>query len=588
MRAGKAVSMGALVLVLILASRPECFALPGASSAGVGDAEPLVIEAEGLRLAMLPVPAAVFPYGQRDEMRIRVERGFYLEETELPYAIWKAVYDWATSEARGEARYSFASAGYSGGIPLDDAEWWKKPPRSDGSHPATMMTWRDALIFCNALTECCNAIVGTAFSCAYYADPDYRSPLRASSREGAADLSLGSSDMPYILASSPGNIDAMLCVADGFRLPSVYEWELAARYIADRNGDGDIADAGEATPGQLPSGALSAEDGEIDAVAVYKSAPERLSSPVATKRPNALGLYDMSGNVEEWCFDGNPSGSRPWRFARGGSWLAKKEEIGLTASIPPTLYYTTSWRGIRLAMNRPAPSGTGKSALSEAEKALEGYWGVRWESEGDHYVNKNFLADGSYLESQKNFPGNPRPDAYREIRGSWWLDGERLVVCYTHFRERRDGGLLGPSDAWSPYANYSETPYRFIGDGLYWGLHVARRLSGSGPLGSFECVFKEQREVAPGDWRREYFRSVIEVSEGELALTVYRSTGDDAGPWESRPLSRSRAAISAPSEGRVKVEAILEGGDLEVREYSFLWGPDYLVFDRPANLRRQD
>ncbi|MBP5561249.1 MAG: SUMF1/EgtB/PvdO family nonheme iron enzyme [Muribaculaceae bacterium] len=70
-----------------------------------------------------------------------------------------------------------------------------------------------------------------------------------------------------------------------FRLPTEAEWEFAAR------------------GGNLSKGYLYAGSNDVDEVAWHTNNSGRVSQPVATKAPNELGLYDMSGNVQELCLD---------------------------------------------------------------------------------------------------------------------------------------------------------------------------------------------------------------------------------------------------------------------------------------------
>ncbi len=286
-----------------------------------------------------------------------VDNAYWIGETEVTYELWYRVYSWATDPARGDGQYSFTfkyteSFGYytpragNDGIPGQDI---------NSQEPVTRVNWRHAMVWCNALTEWYNAHNGIAedLDCVYYSDSAFSTPIRTATEsetitwepgEGEHD---GTQDDPHVKDN-----------AAGFRLLTNNEWELAARW---RNDDTNTV-SGYIDPwfttGNSASGAttyyddysggsyepaLSAnnligvyffygdtyEETGVDGTAIVKS---------KTNGANALGLYDMSGNLWEWCFDWDPSSAGEKRVERGGGWRSGSFsiQVGYFGSLTPT------------------------------------------------------------------------------------------------------------------------------------------------------------------------------------------------------------------------------------------------------------
>lgn len=131
-----------------------------------------------------------------------------------------------------------------------------------------------------------------------------------------------------------------------FRLPSEAEWEFAAR-------------GGNNSMGTVYSGS-----NDIEEVAWFFGNSKKTLHPVKQKKPNELGVYDMNGNVNEWCQDWYDSYTRedqenpvcttysfPERVVRGGGWesMARSSRVSTRFSFKPN--ERSGSVGFRLVMN---------------------------------------------------------------------------------------------------------------------------------------------------------------------------------------------------------------------------------------------
>lgn len=96
--------------------------------------------------------------------------------------------------------------------------------------------------------------------------------------------------------------------ANGYRLPTEAEWQYACK-----------------------AGTNGYRYGELEAIAWYRENSEGGIREVGKKEPNAWGLYDMLGNVWEWCWDiYDPDIYGSYRVFRGGSWAEEARGCGAT------------------------------------------------------------------------------------------------------------------------------------------------------------------------------------------------------------------------------------------------------------------
>ena len=176
----------------------------------------------------------------------------------------------------------------------------KSPSKFNGDDlPVEGVDWCDAVRYCNELSKRMNLI------------PCY---------------SIGDTTDFSTTANASPLWKRIVCnfLATGFRLPTEAEWEYAAR--GGKKGNTFIYSGSDT----------------IDEVAWYGENSFVRTHEVGEKKPNALGIYDMCGNVAEWIFDEyaeyikkpqvNPSGPNAMsdlHVKRGGSWLDDPEQCSV-------------------------------------------------------------------------------------------------------------------------------------------------------------------------------------------------------------------------------------------------------------------
>ena len=162
-----------------------------------------------------------------------------------------------------------------------------------GRKPVETVTWKEAVFFCNSLSQ----------------------------KSGLKSCYSLSEDNEEIIFDHTVN---------GFRLPTEAEWEYACK-----------------------AGASEIRYGNLDLIAWYKDNSEQTTHDVGQKEPNAWGLYDMLGNVWEWCtdlYDTEVYGS--YRIFRGGGWNDEKRSVmATTRRRSHPLKFKIDDLGFRIARN---------------------------------------------------------------------------------------------------------------------------------------------------------------------------------------------------------------------------------------------
>jgi formylglycine-generating enzyme required for sulfatase activity len=273
---------------------------------------------------------------------------------ETTWELWKEVYDWAQGHGYSIANEGTEGHGGEGGT--GGTSWAAAMKKT---RPVTGVTWRDAVVWCNAYSEL------SGLEPVYYT-ADGLSVLRESDTDDGTDEGLA----------------MMKTDKNGFRLPLETEWKYAARGASPDGADWEFVYSGGGEPGDVAW---------YDDNAAVTGTPAYGAHPAGTKKANRLGLYDMSGNAAEWCWDsyneaidqgsGGPvSGSL--RVVRGGSWNSEDAFCMVENREFQDPFYRDNTVGFRVA--RAIPDNGDDEGYVEEDEPIEplppftGLAGTKW------------------------------------------------------------------------------------------------------------------------------------------------------------------------------------------------------------------
>ncbi|MCL4207420.1 MAG: formylglycine-generating enzyme family protein [Pirellulaceae bacterium] len=281
---------------------------------------------------MVEIPAGPFLMGdpteegdseERPQHRVQVS-AFFIAKHQVTLARWREVYKWAIRNG-----YHFENQGSGFG---DD-------------HPVHTVSWYDVVKWCNALSQ-----------------RENRAPAYFTDRIGGTPYKKGNVELSAVAVDWHG---------EGYRLPTEAEWEKAAR--------------GGLEGHHYPWASQGAEHTRfVDPTKAQYSASSGATAPVGSFPPNGYGLYDVAGNLWEWCWDwfdiewyrisgatdpdsrGPDSGGvRVYRVYRGGYWADSARELRCACRDRWLPSGADDYRGFRLA------GGQVEAELAEFDEGAE-------------------------------------------------------------------------------------------------------------------------------------------------------------------------------------------------------------------------
>ena len=310
---------------------------------------------------------------------------YFIGETEVTQELWEKVMGTNPSHFQGAEK-----------LP-ESGETQKK-------RPVEQVNWYHAIAFCNKLSIACNL------------EPCYTVT--------AGGNQIDFSTLEYSAIPTTNNTDWNNAAWDtgknGFRLPTEAEWEWAAM------GGTEDKWAGTDTESELIN------------YAWYGVHSGSKTHEVKKKQPNGYGLYDMSGNVFEWCWDrfgplpnplpadysGHASGSG--QVVRGGGWYSSSSLVARAFRSSSASIAGDNNIGLRLVLSNKA----GGTPTLTVRFGVNGTGGtIKAEVDGSE------ISSGDMVGKDKTVKFTATPDSGYAVEK--WTNGGRLIVgetatVYTH------------------------------------------------------------------------------------------------------------------------------------------------------------